>query len=117
MIAVAKRTSTRLCAEPGCAEVGVDVAGGWRCDEHARAPWDRWRARNPGRSSYGARWRRLRDAYIAEHPDCEEPECDSPAVEVHHLDHAAPGDATFFDWDNLGSRCTRCHRRASRRRR
>jgi 5-methylcytosine-specific restriction enzyme A len=117
MTAMGKGT-TRLCCEPGCGEVLVDAAGGSRCAEHARKPWDRWRVRNPGRSSgYGARWRRLRDAYIAEHPDCEEPECDAPAVDVHHLDRAGPDDATFFDWDNLGSRCARCHRRASRRRR
>lgn len=59
MTAVAKRSSTRLCAEPGCGEVGVDAPGGWCCAEHARAPWDRWRACNPGRSSYGSRWQRL----------------------------------------------------------
>jgi 5-methylcytosine-specific restriction enzyme A len=111
MIAVAKRTSTRLCAEPGCAAVLVDAAGGSRCAEHARAPWDRWRARNPGRSSYGARWRRLRDRFIFEHPDCG---CGEPATEVHHIDHAAPGDATFYSWDNLVPVCTRCHRRRGR---
>jgi 5-methylcytosine-specific restriction endonuclease McrA len=113
MTAVAKRTSTRLCAEPGCPEVGIDVPGGWRCSEHARAPWDRWRRLNPGRSSgYGARWRRLRDAVIAEHPDCA---CGAPAIQVHHIDHAAPGSPTFYDWDNLEAVCSRCHRRASRR--
>jgi 5-methylcytosine-specific restriction enzyme A len=110
--AVAKQTSSKLCAEPGCPEIGTDVAGGWRCPAHLHEPWAAWRAANPGRSSgYGARWRRLRDAYIAEHPTCS---CGQPAGEVHHVDHALPTDSSFLAWDNLEAVCSRCHRRRGR---
>lgn len=53
---VRTRLSSRLCSEPGCAEVGVDVPGGWRCEQHRRSPWDRSRAEHPERTAYGSRW-------------------------------------------------------------
>lgn len=102
------RLSSRLCAEPACGEVGVDVAGGWRCPEHRRTSWDRFRAAHPERSSYGSDWTRVRDRFIAEHPTCA---CGAPATEVHHIDHCAPGAPTFLDVRNLEAVCTRCHRR------
>src|SRR5262249_61261845 len=58
------RLTTRLCGEPGCDQVGVDVAGGWRCAKHYRSGWDKWRESENGRArigGYGSRWRRLRD--------------------------------------------------------
>jgi 5-methylcytosine-specific restriction protein A len=90
--------------------VGLDVAGGWRCPEHRRSGWNA-----PPAPEYGGRrWRRLRDAYIAEHPTCER--CGAPAEHVHHRDHARPGDTTFYEWSNLEALCADCHRRATGRR-
>ena len=91
---------SHLCAEPGCPVVLEEGPG--RCHDHRAAS-------SSGSRGYGTRWRRLRDAYIAEHPDCEE--CGEPAIDVDHLDEARPGDPTFYDWNNLGSKCRSCHRR------
>lgn len=60
-----------------------------------------------------ARWRRVRDAYIAEHPRCER--CGKTADDVHHRDHCRYGDATFFAWANLQALCRPCHRRETGR--
>jgi 5-methylcytosine-specific restriction protein A len=99
----------RLCGEPRCPE--IIPAGQTYCSAHGRTNWDRWKRTDPGRSQgYGARWRRVRDRYIREHPACER--CGAPAAEVHHRDHRHPSESGANDWSNLESICVRCHRLA-----
>ena len=39
---------------------------------------------------YGRAWERIRAAYIALHPVCEESACDEALVEVDHIDGRGP---------------------------
>jgi 5-methylcytosine-specific restriction enzyme A len=96
----------------------VLLDGPGRCPEHRSNGWARYRASERGQrqlGGYGSRWRRLRDERRRVHPICED--CGlAPSTEVHHLDHALPGDATFYDWSNLRALCGSCHRRRSHER-
>jgi 5-methylcytosine-specific restriction protein A len=100
------RATPHLCREPNCPNV---IIGTGFCAEHRRG-----RATS-GTAGYDAKWRRIRDAYAAEHPACEYVmpnghRCGEPMADVHHVDHARPGDPTFYDWQNLQAVCRRHHR-------
>jgi 5-methylcytosine-specific restriction enzyme A len=94
------RRSPHLCAHPGCPVILPDGPG--RCPDHKGRP-------RPGTRGYGAAWRRARDGYIREHPDCER--CGAPALDVHHRDGRHPSDPGANDWHNLEALCRSCHRR------
>jgi 5-methylcytosine-specific restriction protein A len=94
-----------LCSWPGCAAI-LDQPG--RCTEHRRPGWDEWKARGGSRGYDTPEWKRLRRAYLDEHPVCER--CPAPAAQVHHRDHAKHGDPSFFAWANLEALCLPCHR-------
>ena len=65
----------------------------------------------PSAPGYNSRaWRRVRAAYIAEHPRCEAPGCAAPARIVHHVDHRRPARASRSRWDNLAGLCPHHHR-------
>lgn len=102
--------TTRLCAEVGCPEVGVDVRAGWRCPAHRRDQSGRLLAKPAAPGYNDRRWRRVRAAYIAEHPRCEAPGCTTPARIVHHVDHRGPLGPRGLDWENLASLCAHHHR-------
>lgn len=63
------------------------------------------------------RWRKLRAAYLMEHPLCEICKKDgviTPAIDVHHRDSFANYDGLqmlnkAFDADNLVALCKICH--------
>lgn len=87
------------------------------CEAHAKAEDERYRKwqRDPKiNRRYGARWRKIRTAYITAHPLCED--ClaagrYTPAQEVHHvipLEHGGTHDQA-----NLRSLCKPCHSRQS----
>jgi 5-methylcytosine-specific restriction endonuclease McrA len=117
---MAARTSTRLCTEPLCGRVGVDVLPGWRCSEHRRTPWDRWRAgQDPAKSTgYGHRWRRFRQSILLERDRrCEECGASDVPLELHHRDRLGMRGPRAYDAGNVQVLCVGCHRRASRRRR
>jgi 5-methylcytosine-specific restriction protein A len=63
----------------------------------------------------GARWRRLRQQFITQHPLCIQKDTDTRCTLVaEEVDHIVPhrGDpALFFDWDNLQAMCKVCHSR------
>jgi 5-methylcytosine-specific restriction enzyme A len=64
---------------------------------------------SPSRT-YGRRWQRLRQAYLAQHPLCE-CGCGYAATIV---DHRTPhnGDISLlYDWDNLQAMTKACHDR------
>jgi 5-methylcytosine-specific restriction protein A len=95
----------RPCTYPGCTEL---VRGG-RCSKHCL-----FVERDPERQRlYGRRWRRMRQAYLAEHPWCEE--CLSEgryvaATDVHHKERHE-GDASKFYGSDLQALCHACHSR------
>lgn len=63
---------------------------------------------SPSRT-YGRRWQKLRAAYLAQFPLCQETGCDQLATVV---DHAKPhhGDHDLlYDWSNLRSMCKPHH--------
>ena len=94
-----RATAPHLCAAPYCAVV---LDGPERyCTQHHTAG----RSGTPG---YGAAWRRVRDAYIATHPQCER--CGKQAIDVHHIDGRHPSDPGANDWRNLQALCRSCHR-------
>ncbi|MDO8616860.1 MAG: HNH endonuclease [Dehalococcoidia bacterium] len=67
------------------------------------------RGRNPlRRGVYGPDWRKVRDAYIAEHPLCEK--CGAPAQQVDHIIPISRGGARL-DPAGLESLCRSCHSR------
>lgn len=100
------RRALTSCLEPGCPAL---VERGY-CDAHRppRAPDARPSASARG---YGARWRVLRDAYLAEHPRCVV--CGGPADEVDHVVPKARGGSD--DRSNLRAMCHRDHARRTAR--
>ena len=59
-----------------------------------------------------AEWRKLRSAYLAEHPLCEE--CQrrqrvEAATDVHHKAPRKANPDLALAWDNLEALCRRCH--------
>lgn len=107
----------RLCAEPFCPELVLKPSR--FCATHARG-WEQWRRTPNGRARQAGystqRWRRMRAERLRHARGlCEirGPDCTRTAVQVHHVDHCLPTDASFFDFDNLRASCAECHRRLS----
>jgi 5-methylcytosine-specific restriction enzyme A len=88
------------CAEPGCPFKALEGA---RCPAHRRSRW----APSTG---YGWDWRRVRDAYIREHPTCEWPGCSALAEEVDHIIRVKVDPSLRLDPTNLRALCLRHHR-------
>jgi hypothetical protein len=93
---------TYMCAEPGCHELLFGRPG--KCKLHGSA--------RHGSDGHGSQWRRTRNAYIREHPRCEQ--CGKPAREVHHRDHRGPPGPHGLDWTKLEALCVPRHRRVTR---
>lgn len=94
----------RPCAKHPCNEL---VRGGSYCPEHDRA-YDRRRP-SAAKRGYGAAWRRVRAAVLADDPFCYA--CGEPANEVDHID----GDSRNNRRENLRSACKPCHSRRTAR--
>jgi len=66
---------------------------------------------------YGRRWQKVRAVFLAEHPvcQCDDPECQRPATEVHHV-RPHRGDYDLF-WDpaNWQGLTKECHSRLTAR--
>ena len=61
---------------------------------------------------YGHRWRKLRLAYLAEHPVCVTCLVEGRVVEAVHVDHVRAREAGGSDGeDNLQALCHSCHSR------
>lgn len=102
----------RPCRQRGCPRVTTASHG--HCDEHvglAQSLADRARG-SSARRGYDRRWRKLRDAYIAEHPlcrHCQERGIVTAAAEVDHIEPHRGDIALLLDWDNLQALCAPCH--------
>lgn len=109
-----RRRVAAVCPAPGCP---VLVAGGGRCDEHRRE-YKRNQARDrrangdPSMTVYSTpAWRKLRAAYLRDHPDCAH--CGRPAEEVDHIiPRKQLVEQEFHDpdaWHLLQPLCKPCH--------
>jgi 5-methylcytosine-specific restriction protein A len=62
---------------------------------------------------YDSRWTKLRAAYVAQHPLCEDCIAEGRTMAVHEVDHIIPingiNDPLRLMWDNLRSRCRSHH--------
>src|SRR5262245_19173387 len=106
------------CRHRNCPKRGVQ--GGF-CDEHRK---ERHRAYNKQRRSDPERndafyssstWRKLRQAYLREHPLCASCSENGRILVATIVDHRVPirfGGGPL-DWDNLQSQCWGCHSRKS----
>lgn len=97
--------AARVCPTPGCTHL---VRGRDRyCEECTRQRQQAHDAARPSsaRRGYDARWRAIRDRYLAEHPMCAL--CGRPASEVHHKLPLRAGGS--HEWSNLQALCKPCH--------
>lgn len=99
----------RPCSHPGCPR----LTHGRFCEEHAKAEAKRYEQydRDPEtRRRYGRVWKRIRDAYVQQHPVCELCQQDGrlvPTEEVHHKTPLAEGGTHARE--NLIALCKPCH--------
>lgn len=99
----------RPCSHPGCPR----LTHGRFCEEHAKQEAKRYEQydRDPEtRRRYGRVWKRIRDAYVQQHPVCELCQQDGrlvPTEEVHHKTPLAEGGTHARE--NLIALCKPCH--------
>ena len=111
----------RLCTHPGCNQtvyVESTDRNPPRCERHKHTytPKKVYHDHQWHRAQYfysSATWKRLRAAYILQHPLCEM--CEkaglvTPGKEVDHIIEIQDG-GSKTDPDNLQTLCTRCHRK------
>ncbi len=101
------QAALRPCPAPSCQA----LTHGGRCPDHQRTSW-KGRGKTAERG-YGAGWRKVRAAKLADNPlcqRCEERGRTTLATEVHHRDH----DQFNRRPENLESVCTPCHRARER---
>lgn len=99
------------CAAPACPA----LTHGRYCEKHQHLARDT-RPSAP-RRGYDRAWRKLRDAYLAAHPNCEDPEGrHEDAVPGETVDHIIPlPEGARLDPRNLQTLCRSCHARKTRR--
>ena len=99
----------RPCSFPGCPR----LTNGRFCEEHAKAEAKRYEQydRDPEtRRRYGRVWKRIRDAYVQQHPVCELCQRDGRLVATEEVHHKVPlAEGGTHDRNNLISLCKACH--------
>lgn len=101
--------STRVCGEPGCPELLTD--GTVKCLPHSKRKPDDQRP-NATVRGYGSAWRRVRNAFIAEHPTCALCPAPTKVADHHPASRRELLDAGVVDVDDpsrLRPLCLRCH--------
>ena len=97
------------CSHPGCPALTHDQY----CVTHAAIHAKHYEQyeRDPNTwKRYGSAWRKVRAAYLSEHPLCEMCEKESklvPAEHVHHIVEVSEGGSN--DWSNLCAICKSHH--------
>ena len=99
----------RPCSFPGCPK----LTSGRFCDDHAKVEAKRYEQydRDPEtRRRYGRVWKRIRDAYVKQHPLCELCQQDGRFVATEEVHHKVPlAEGGTHDRNNLISLCKACH--------
>lgn len=102
------------CANPGCPNL---VVRGY-CDVHKGSGYESQRP-NANARDYGAGWRKIRDAFLRQHPWCMDPDVvhDGEVVRATDVDHILPREQGGSDRDeNLEALCHSCHSRKTAKR-
>ena len=103
------KPTKRPCSFPGCPR----LTNGRFCEEHAKAEAKRYEQydRDPEtRRRYGRVWKRIRDAYVQQHPVCELCQRDGRLVTTEEVHHKVPlAEGGTHDRNNLISLCKACH--------
>ena len=95
------------CKNPSCPAL---IDHGSYCIQHKRYIERAVDQRtNSGERGYSAKWRKVRDKYIAMYPTCAL--CGARAEHVHHIVPIRYGGTNEFD--NLMPLCITCHNRAT----
>jgi len=110
----------KICSYPGCnAVVEVDDfdRSSPRCHAHpvTHVPKKIYKHHyREGKNIYhGYKWKKLRQAYAEKNPLCEHClryDILEPVAVVDHIEEISDGGEPY-DWNNLQSLCTSCHRR------
>lgn len=99
------------CAWPGC----PNLTDQRYCPEHQRQAnrnYETYKRDPLSRKRYGASWQKIRKAYAASHPFCEQCMKDGRFIPVEHVHHIIPlSEGGTHDPDNLMSLCKSCHSR------
>lgn len=98
----------RACRNKRCRAITTNKDG--YCDQCRHVKYLNQRP-HVGREVYDSNWVKVRDAYLREHPLCED--CEAIGVVrqadmVHHKIPVANGGA-MYDEENLRSLCVTCH--------
>lgn len=105
------RKPKRPCSYPGCPALTDERY----CEKHQKlvdSHYNKYQRDPDTAKRYGAAWKRIRAAYVAKHPFCEQCWKDgkiTPVQEVHHIVPLSRGGT--HDPDNLLSLCKICHSR------
>jgi 5-methylcytosine-specific restriction protein A len=105
------RKPKRPCSYPGCPRLTNDRY----CEEHTRIVnnnYNRYERDRETSKRYNRAWKRIRDAYVAAHPLCEECLKQGRVVPVDQVHHIVPlREGGTNDFSNLVSLCSACHAR------
>lgn len=105
------RKPKRPCSFPGCPE----LTEGRYCEKHRHLEDKRYNHfdRSPAaKRRYGRAWQKIRNAYAAKHPYCEQCFAEGRMVMMEHVHHIKPlAEGGTNDESNLISLCKSCHSR------
>lgn len=103
------RKPKKPCSFPGCPNLTDERY----CEKHSKLENKNYNQyqRNPiTKGRYGNHWKRIRDAFVKEHPYCELCKKDgvfNPTEQVHHILPIAEGGSN--EWNNLIALCKYHH--------
>jgi 5-methylcytosine-specific restriction protein A len=101
--------SKKPCAFPGCPQ----ITGDYYCGAHKKSEgkqYNKYTRGNDSNKRYGNTWKKIRGAFLANHPLCEmcmAGDFLTPATLVHHKKPLADGGTHAAE--NLMSTCASCH--------
>lgn len=100
----------RECARAGCMAITDHDSG--RCSKH-RTEKRNNRLSNEDierRKLYKSpAWRKIREIKLNNEPICESENCESPAVDVHHIKDVKDRPDLALSMSNLEALCKQCH--------